>query len=134
MNQLTSWKTVCYLAAIFLGGGVTGAVITAGTVKKKAFPPPDPAHIARHMRSRLQDRLQLTPAQMEKIDPIIDRASAELAAAQTDSRQRVAEIFRKANAQIATELTPEQQRTFAEMEHERLEFLRRKGCSPPPPR
>ena len=95
---------------------------------------PDPAHIARHMRSRLQDRLQLTPAQMEKIDPIIDRASAELAAAQTDSRQRVAEVFRKANAQIATELTPEQQKMFAEMEHERLEFLRRKGCSPPPPR
>jgi len=53
MNKLTSWKTVCYLAAIFLGGGVTGAVITAGTVKKRAFPPPDPAHIARHMRSRL---------------------------------------------------------------------------------
>ena len=79
-------------------------------------------------------RAQLTPAQMEKIDPIIDRASAELAAAQTDSRLRVAEIFRKANAQIATELTPEQQKMFAEMEHERLEFLRRKGCSPPPPR
>ena len=98
MNKLTSWKTVCYLAAIFLGGGVTGAVITAGTVKKRAFPPPDPAHIARHMRSRLQDRLQLTLAQMEKIDPIIDRASAELAAAQTDSWLRVVEIFRKVNA------------------------------------
>src|SRR5260370_11282324 len=133
MNQLTSRKTVCYLPPIFLGGGVTGAVITAGTVKKRAFPPPDPAHIARHMRSRLQDRLQLTPAQLEKIDPIIDRASAELAAAQTDSRQRVAEGFRKANAQIVTELTPEQQKILARMTHERLEYRLRRGCSPPPP-
>jgi Spy/CpxP family protein refolding chaperone len=91
--------------------------------KGSMFKPPRPHDMAQHMRDRLRSRLALTPEQLQKIDPIIQKTSDDLNAIHQETVARAAQITENCNAQIAASLSPEQRQKLDQMEKEHRGFL-----------
>ena len=64
MNPMRKIKIGLYLAAIFVAGFVTGAIVTFQVAKHMM---PGQEQVAAHWCKYLQSKLSLTPAQVEKI-------------------------------------------------------------------
>ncbi|MEP7071014.1 MAG: hypothetical protein ABI839_01375 [Verrucomicrobiota bacterium] len=89
--------------------------------------------LSSHLRSHLEHQLQLTPAQREKIGPIIDSAALQLEAERTHTAQRVRDVFAATHKEIEPFLTPEQKTRLREMEARHHRLLQRSGFEAPPP-
>jgi Spy/CpxP family protein refolding chaperone len=87
--------------------------------------------MADRIRQRLQKALDLTPEQMAKISPIIDKEAGQLEQVRQETAQRVHGIITDAHQQIATNLTDEQRTKLKDLEtrirqrHERRRDSRR---------
>jgi Spy/CpxP family protein refolding chaperone len=117
MNAMRKIKIGLYLTAIFAAGFVTGAIVSM--------------HVARHMLGQdemvahwcheLQSKLSLTPAQVEKIRPILNDTVSEL------KGQVYADIMgdlSNCNVRVEAELTPEQKLKYEEEAKKREGMLR----------
>ena len=113
-------RITLYVAAIFLAGVVTG-LFGAFQLARQFMPSPD--RIARHWCAELDTRLQLTPAQLDKIRPAIQSAVAGFGTIVADDMMR---SLSNCNARIVLELTPDQRIRFAQIEAEQQEFIRTK--------
>jgi|SRR5437773_10087776 len=131
MNNLTKGKVIAYLAAIFVAGAAAGTVVGYTVGKEKFIRPPGPVEMADHILKRLQTQLELTPDQVEKIKPLVDRSCAEMEAIHRESWHRVVENSRQMNQQIAAHLTTAQKTKLEQLEQERRELFRKK-CGPRP--
>lgn len=78
-----------------------------------------PFEVTRHVRAHLRERLDLTPAQVEKIDPIIEKLGADMWTIHREAAQRVARLMDNAHDQIAAQLTPDQRRKLDKLQEER---------------
>lgn len=124
----TKLKTACYLIAIFIAGAATGGVVGACAAKKMPFLRPSRPHeVTERLRFQYQTRLNLTPEQRKKIDPILDQTDLDLKAIHLQTMRQVAKTIDDAQQKIAAELTPEQKATLDSMTKERRDFLRRRG-------
>jgi len=109
MNTALKWKlTVAFLLA-FLAGGATGGFLAARQARhlRAHFAHPHPWLVER-MRSRMQAELDLTPEQIEKTAPILDRAASELEKVRAETGARVRQIMAEANRALGPELTDAQ--------------------------
>lgn len=135
------WKVVVAFAGVFVAGGIFGAALAL-----RWAGPPHPGHRAAiaelHMMDRLNSELSLTPEQRRKIEPIVTRVEAETRRLRRESIQSFRAVMEKANAEIAAELTPEQQAKLEDMRkrfRERVERFRarerdrQKGAPAPGP-
>ena len=130
MNNLTKGKTILYLVAIFLAGAVGGTVVGYSSGKRKGFPPPPrPSEMTRHIMARFQSQLDLTPEQIEKIQPLVEQTTANMDGIHRESWRQVSEGFKKLNQQIVGYLTEGQRKKLEAMESERREKVR-KQCGP----
>ena len=84
------------------------------------------------MRQHLTRELQLTPAQIEKISPIVEDTSRRLHEIRRESGRRVADTMRESHAAISPHLTPEQRVRLDTMKLRHRRILRRRGLPPPP--
>ena len=124
-------KIGSYLCLIFLAGGVAGGSIawTASTKQKqkpahsKHFP--DTKRMCDFMRQRLEERVGLTPEQVQKIEPLIEQSARDIRAIHDKTLQDVEDVIRRTHSEIAATLTPEQQARLVEFENERREFWRK---------
>ena len=128
----SKWKLLLYLAVIFVAGGVTGAVVSARNTRQKFFAPPKPAEISAHMLKRLEKKLELTPVQVTRIQPLIARSAQAFDAIHAESFRKIGRVFEDLNQQIAAELTPEQRSRLDQMDRERRESWQRHCRSHPP--
>jgi Spy/CpxP family protein refolding chaperone len=132
MNRTLQWKLVAGFLLVFLAGGVTGAFFGMAHARRHFFQAPHRAFLKDRMGERLRVQLKLTPEQVEKISPIVDKTSAELETIRTETAQRVHETMAQAHRDMATNLTDEQRKKLQEMESHhgmrRMLFDRR----PPP--
>jgi len=128
MIDPTKGKLILYLVLLFVAGAVTGSVITYGSVQRTGLggPPRPPGDIVAHLKQKFQTRLDLTPEQQAKINPMVEKAGVALRAAHDDSTKQFARIFDDLNAQVATVLTPEQKTKLEEMEREHREWENRR--------
>jgi len=126
MNNLSKWKIIACLAAIFLVGAATGAVTAVGVARKVMEKRLRLENLEANVMELLRARLKLTPEQTTRIRPLVDLACREYKALHRESMHRVAEIIRTSNQRIARELTPEQVKKLEEWERKRLQ------CDPPP--
>ena len=133
MSHLTKNKIVVYLAAIFLVGGVTGAVLGWTGAKERWWHPPDGKTICDHVRHRLQSELNLRPDQVREINPILEKRAKEMDAIHSRTIKEIEELIRSTNVEIAKVLGPEQQQKLDQMEREREEFFRKRSHHGPPP-
>ena len=122
-SKLKPWLL---LAVIFIVGVVTGSALTFGWVSHFKRPPAGAQQMGRHWMVQLVHRLNLTPDQQAKIQPILVDARIKIQSLHRDEVERGDQIFKTANDRIAAllaPLTPEQKVEFQKMENEREEMF-----------
>ena len=118
---MTNTKIALYLALIFLLGGVAGAgVRTLCTPSHNHRPPPhNPEDFANHIFKRIKERLELTPEQIEKVEPVFRKGFQEVRAIQDRSLKEVEAAVKRNHEEIARLIRPDQQQKLEEMDRER---------------
>ena len=111
-------KIAFYLAAIFVTGVVTGMFISKLIVQHMM---PSREKMVDHWCNDLQSKLSLTPEQLQKVRPIIERNMADF---KDDlCRQMVANLA-SCNVQIAAELTAAQKVKLEQLQKEQEGFIK----------
>ncbi len=126
MNALGKCKLGLYVVLIFLAGGGTGAIIAWEIGRKTPIPPTPTPEIAVRLKTRFQEKLQLTPEQAQKIAPMIDLAMHRLETIRRDTATQIFANVSDMHEQVVQVLTPEQKTKFDELEQERHDYLRTK--------
>ena len=113
MNRLSKLRIVLSLTAIFVAGGVTGAVVASKIVWRKMA---DAAFSQQRMADRwcgeLQSKLKLSPNQMARIRPIVDDTLCQV---KTMFTEQLPAAISNSNCRIECVLTAEQKPKFKEM-------------------
>src|SRR5882724_7549989 len=115
MNRALQWKLIAGFVLVFVAGGITGAFVGGAHARHVFFRGPHRGFLKDRMGHRLQVELQLTPDQVAKISPIVDKASDDIEAIRTETARRVHETMKKAHAEMSTFLTDEQRARMKEM-------------------
>jgi Spy/CpxP family protein refolding chaperone len=126
MTALGKRKLTVYVLAIFLAGAGSGALVAWQVSRRVPIAPLTPAEIGTRLRARFQSRLDLTPEQRQRVDPMIDQAMRRVEAIRQETASHVFGNVSDLHQQILTVLTPEQKTKFEELERERLTYLRQK--------
>lgn len=119
MNRALQWKLIAGFLLVFIAGGMTGAFLGAAYARHLFFEFHQPGVMGIRMRDRLRTELNLTPEQVAKISPIIDKTAGQLKEIRRDTGQRVHEIMTEAHREIAANLTDEQRLKFQQIEDRR---------------
>ena len=123
MNSIARWKIVVSLAVIFLAGSITGALFTVAIAKHEVRRQSDPTQWFQITMQRWKTRLRLTPAQEEKLKPIVQETVEELRTLRTNDLHQTDEILARARTRIDPELTPEQRVRLQKMQEARKRRL-----------
>ncbi|HTX67497.1 MAG TPA: hypothetical protein VMD31_17135 [Opitutaceae bacterium] len=120
------WQILLVLVVIFAAGGVSGGLVAYHIARHSAvrLPPPPEVWVARDIE-RFGERLALTPAQMEKIKPIVRSNVEELTKLRRQSMRATHDILESLENEIMAELTPEQKVHFQEFVEKRRDAWRR---------
>ena len=131
MRMPPRWVAVGALCAVALGSGLAGAAVDRLVVRAHAAPIAFPdtsfhpiesilrsptAADRRAIRAELTRQLQLTPAQADTIDSIMNRRSGEFRALRAEIRPRVQQLVDDVHANIERVLTPEQRAEFRRLQ------------------
>ena len=127
MNWLRHWKVILALLGLFLLGAATGTVITLKVVKRYIEARTNPERMSQTMLQEYHRRLHLTPEQVERIQPILQRTGREMWELRTEMAGRTFQVIRLSHDEIAAELQPEQREEFARVNQEMRERYGPKG-------
>jgi Spy/CpxP family protein refolding chaperone len=116
MNRALQWKLIAGFLLVFVAGGITGAFVGGSYARHHFFELRHPERIGGRMKDRLRTELNLTPEQLTKISPIIDKTTAQLRDIRRDTGRRVRQIIADAHGQMATQLTNEQRQKLKQIE------------------
>ena len=115
MNRALKWKLIAGFVLAFVAGGITGAAVGGMHARHVFFEFHHPELIGVKMKEQFRSELNLTPEQLAKISPIIDKTAAELQKVRHDTGGRVREIWMEAHQQIAANLTDDQRQKLQQM-------------------
>ena len=132
MNRALQWKLIAGFLLVFVAGGITGAFVGGSYARHHFLELHRPERIGAQMKERLRAELNLTPEQVAKISPIIDKTAAQLRDIRRDTGQRVHQLMAEAHRQIAVNLTDEQRQKLQQSEERHLRGLRQATPQPPP--
>jgi hypothetical protein len=145
MILLRHWKMIFGLMALFGTGVGTGGVGTI-VLLNRVFT--TPIETDRWVNSRMDDlerRLKLTPEQKAKIRPIVTTAAERFRSIGEDTFNNIIATAEQTHADVAKELTPQQQVEFSKLREDVIAKLRslsqrqisvkaaRKAAPSPPP-
>ena len=116
MNRTLQWKLIVGFILVFIAGGISGAFLGGLYARHHFFAFHRPELIGRRMKERLRAELNLTPEQVAKISPIIDKTAAQLRDIRRDTARRVHETIAEAHRQMAVNLTDEQRQKLQQIE------------------
>jgi Spy/CpxP family protein refolding chaperone len=131
MNRALQWKLIAGFVLVFIAGGITGGFMGAAHARYFFQGGPHRGFIKERMAARLQRELKLTPDQVAKISPILDKTSTQLDSIRTETAQRVHETMAQTHREIATVLTDEQREKLKQMHRRQRHGMR--AIHPPPP-
>jgi len=112
-----NWKQWLVLALIFILGAATGASLTIGLTPRFNHPP-GAQQMKKRLLMTLTHRLNLTPEQQAKVQPILADLATQMQTVHRDEVARATQIMEKATNQIKAILTPEQQAQMQTMQQE----------------
>src|SRR5207237_1658524 len=126
MNRALQWKLIAGFLLVFVAGGISGAFLGGLYAQHHFVEFHRPELIGARMKERLRTELNLTPEQVAKISPIIDKTAAQLRDIRRDTARRVHETMAEAHRQMATNLTDEQRQKLQQIQerHRRLRHRR----------
>ena len=135
MNRALKWKLIVGFVLVFVAGGMTGAFLGASHARYLLFAQPHRGMISQRMRDHYRSKLNLTPEQVAKISPIIDKAAAQLEEIRGTTGRRVHETIAEAHREMAADLTEEQRAKLQEIEarHRRWHHQAREPRESTPP-
>lgn len=131
MNRALQWKLVAGFLLVFVAGGITGAFVGGSYARYHFFEVHHPERIGARMKERLRAELNLTPEQVAKISPIIDKTTAQLRDIRRETGRRVHEIIADAHRQMAATLTDEQRQKLQRIEERHRRWRHRRFHEPP---
>jgi Spy/CpxP family protein refolding chaperone len=138
MNRALQWKLIAGFMLVFVAGAITGAFVGGLYARQHFLAFHRPELIGARMKERLRAELKLTPEQVAKISPIIDKTAAQLRDIRRDTARRVHETMAEAHRQVAVNLTDEQRQKLQQVEerhrrwHQRGRFHEPSAESPSP--
>ena len=124
MILLRHWKMILGLMALFGTGVGTGGVGTIVLLNRVFSSPID---TDRWVNSRMEDldrKLKLTPEQKAKIRPIVVAAAERFRAIGEETFNNMIATAEQAHAEVAKELTPQQQIEFSKLREDVIAKLR----------
>jgi len=122
MNRALQWKLIAGFLLVFVAGGITGAFVGGSYAWHHFLELHHPERIGGRMKERLRSELNLTPEQLAKISPIIDKTTSQLRDIRRDTGRRVHEIIADTHRQMAAQLTDEQRQKLTQMEERHLRW------------
>jgi Spy/CpxP family protein refolding chaperone len=131
MNQALKWKLIAGFLLVFVAGGITGAAVGGLYARQHFFALHHPERIGARMKERLRAELNLTPEQLAKISPIIDKTAVQLREIRRETGHRVHQTMAEAHQQIAVNLSDEQRRKLRQIEQQHRRW-RHDGFHEPP--
>ena len=108
MNRALKWKLIVGFVLVFVAGGITGAFFGASHARHLFFAQPHRGMMSERMLDHFRAQLNLTPEQVAKISPILDKAAAQLEEIRGSTGRRVHETIAEAHREMAADLTEEQ--------------------------
>ena len=120
MNNTNRTKAIVYAVALLVFGGIIGFM-----VKSAVSPTPQSLRVGRAdeianvILQHLDEKLELTREQKQRIEPMIKKAAEEMEASHLDCLKRVNKAIDDLHAQIKPELVKEQQEKLPELDAER---------------
>ena len=131
MNRALQWKLIAGFILVFVAGGISGAFLGGLYAQHHFLEFHRPELIGARMKERLRAELNLTPEQVAKISPIIDKTAVQLREIRRDTARRVHETIADAHRQMAVNLTDEQRQKLQQIE-ERHRRWRHRGFDESP--
>jgi Spy/CpxP family protein refolding chaperone len=122
MNRALQWKLIAGFLLVFVAGGITGSFIGGSYAQHHFFELHRPERISAQMKDRLRAELNLTPEQVAKISPIIDKTAAQLRVIRRETGQRVHQVMAETHQQMAVDLTDEQRQKLEQIEKRHREW------------
>ena len=134
MTRALKWRIALGLLLVFAAGAASG-VFAGAWHARSTFTMRHGGMMGEHMREHLARHLELTPEQVREVEPILDRAAADLQEIRAETGQRVAATLQRSHREIAPHLTPEQREKLEKMKIRHLRMKRFIGPhhGPPPP-
>jgi Spy/CpxP family protein refolding chaperone len=127
MNAALKWKLVAGFVLVFVAGGIAGAALGGWYARHLFFEIHRPGTVGYRMKERLRAELSLTPEQVAKVSPIVDKTAAQLKEIRRDTGQRVHEIMTEAHKEIAANLTDEQRQKLQQIEERHRRWRHHQG-------
>jgi Spy/CpxP family protein refolding chaperone len=127
MNGALKWKLVAGFVLVFVAGGIAGAALGGWYARHLFFEIHRPGTVGDRMKERLRAELSLTPEQVAKVSPIVDKTAAQLKEIRRDTGQRVHEIMTEAHKEIAANLTDEQRQKLQQIEERHRQWRHHQG-------
>jgi Spy/CpxP family protein refolding chaperone len=116
MNRALQWKLIAGFILVFVAGGISGAFLGGLYAQHQFFAFHRPELIGGRMKERLRTQLNLTPDQVTRISPIIDKTTLQLRDIRRDTARRVHETIADAHKQMASILTDEQRQKLQQIQ------------------
>jgi len=126
MNRALQWKLIAGFILVFVAGGISGAFLGGLYARHHFFQLHHPQLIGARMKERLRAELNLTPEQVAKFSPIIDKAAVQLRDLRRDTARRVHETIGEAHRQMAVNLTDEQRQKLQQIEERHRRWRHRR--------
>jgi Spy/CpxP family protein refolding chaperone len=131
MNQALKWKLIAGFILVFVAGGISGALLGGLYARHLFFGFHQPEQIGARMKERLRAELNLTPEQVAKISPIIDKMAVQLRDIRRETGRRVHETIFEAHRQMAVNLTDEQRQKLQQIEERHRRWHHGRFHEPP---
>lgn len=119
-------RDILILVGIFVAGVVTGSINTIGVGQRLAEHRLGVDTLHSSLMDILKSELELTPDQVQRVEPIVVHACKEYQALTLDTVNRVTQMVAATNERLAKELNPQQAQKLRELERQREEMVRRR--------
>src|SRR2546423_11590310 len=116
MKSALKWKLIAGFLLVFVAGGITGMALGGLYARHLFFEFHHPRLVGVRMKERLRTELSLTPEQVAKVSPIVDKTAAQLQEIRRDTGRRVHDVMARAHKEIAANLTDEQRQKLQQIE------------------
>ena len=107
MMRTLQWRIMLGLALVFLAGATTGFFAGAWHAHR-TFGERHGRFMGERMQEHMKRQLDLTPAQMQLVDPILRKTAERLQVIRAETGQRVLQAMEDSHRELAVLLTPEQ--------------------------